>query len=101
MAITNESIINKMLHELENAKAKKDRDDAVREHIRAVRSLCDLILDQSSDVTSKQPTASNEQELKAMMGSLEFPQASPKQTSIQKQSTIDHGEANGKSLFDF
>lgn len=102
LAITNESIITKMMHELENAKAKKAQNDAVREHIRAVRSLCDLILEEDSEPSigqSKNNHVNQEQELKAMMGSLNLPSSSSKQ--IDNQTHTDHGEANGKSIFDF
>lgn len=100
MAITNESIINKMMHELESAKLKKGQNDAVREHVRAIRSLCDLILDESSDTPSvNQNTINQEQELKAMMGSLNIPSSSP--NSIENKPNVEHGEANGKSIFDF
>ncbi|SDK16350.1 YwdI family protein [Sediminibacillus albus] len=95
MAITNQAVLRKMGNELQEALAKQDQTEAVREHVRAVRLLCDLILDDGQGVTE-------EQELAKMMGGVEGQLPSSKPTPGRPQkNNINHEEANGNSIFDF
>lgn len=102
MAISNQAAIEKMINELQQALAQGSSEVKTREHVRAVRLLCDLILEEES---KPEPAAtSSAQELEKMMGGLES--TLDKQSGIKKQpgssrSKIDHEEANGDSIFDF
>ncbi|WP_077623505.1 YwdI family protein [Sediminibacillus massiliensis] len=98
MAISNQSVLNKMQKELKEAMAKEGQTNAVREHVRAVRLLCDLILDED-----KGSGTAEQQELQAMMGNLETSLNKPSnvQRTGQQSVNTDHEEANGDSLFDF
>lgn len=85
MAIKDDTVLKKMMGELQEAITKENQGGSTREHIRAIRLLCDLMLEE-------QGSMSKDAELKKMMGSLNAP---------SDQSPVDHEDANGKSLFDF
>ncbi|WP_226036246.1 DUF5327 family protein [Aquibacillus saliphilus] len=91
MAISSQAVLSKMIKELQVATTVKDQE-AVREHVHAVRLLCDLLLDDPETVEIDQ-----EQEMKKMIG------ATDQQPIKDKKSTpsLDHDEGNGKSIFDF
>jgi hypothetical protein len=78
MQVSIEAILNKMQSEL--SRAKQQQDD-VREHVAALRALCDLVLD-----TRKEPTLSK------------LPPTSIKETQRIYE---EEEEANGNSLLDF
>ncbi|UOR11176.1 YwdI family protein [Halobacillus amylolyticus] len=99
MAITNQTILKKMSSEIQEAMLNHGDDHKVREHIRAVKLLSDLVLEEGSD--SKQTTAGAVQEptveeIRKMMGADKPVQKAPK-----PESGLNHDEANGKSIFDF
>ncbi len=98
MAVANETIIQKMMKELQQAKANKYDDRIVQQHVRSVRLLCDLFLEDEQTTqseTTKIDDISTE-ELKAMMGK----DATGKQSNKQ-QNFLDDDEGNGDSIFDF
>jgi hypothetical protein len=99
MAVANETIIQKMMKELQQAKANKYDDRIVQQHVRSVRLLCDLFLEDEqttqSDTTTKIDDISTE-ELKAMMGKDVTGKQSNKQHNF-----LDDDEGNGDSIFDF
>lgn len=103
MAITNQAVLQKMVNELQQAMAKGERSDSVREHVRAVRLLCDLILDEDETPVKQVSQLDQDLELKKMMGNLSnVPKSVPSsQATKSDQPKIDHGDANGNSIFDF
>ncbi|MCT2538257.1 YwdI family protein [Aquibacillus koreensis] len=99
MAISDQTVLTKMMNELQEALNKSGQTNVVREHVRAVRLLCDLILDSEPESTgTTEPKPSIDQlELKKMMGNLG--QSQPNTTPPTRK--IDDEEANGDSIFDF
>ncbi|WP_053218045.1 YwdI family protein [Virgibacillus senegalensis] len=95
MAISNQTVLAKMMSELQEALVKKDKTAAVREHVRAVRLLCDLVLEEDS-------ASASDQEMAKMMGDMATGRTAgkPEVKSVGKQA-VDHEEANGNSIFDF
>jgi hypothetical protein len=84
--ISKEQILKKMTIELESAKQSND-PRAVHDHLVAIRTLCDLLLETSSASESvpkivQQPSTSV---------------LTPQPTS----SHLDEDDANGESIFDF
>ncbi|GGF21420.1 hypothetical protein GCM10010954_20310 [Halobacillus andaensis] len=104
MAISNQTILKKMSSEIQEAMLNHGEDSRVREHVRAVKLLADLVLDEGSASSSssfasqtssvQEPTV---EEIRKMMGS---DQPVQKPSSTDKPSE-DHDDANGKSIFDF
>ncbi|MGJ9458242.1 YwdI family protein [Oceanobacillus sp. CF4.6] len=97
MAITNGTIIKKMIDELYQAKESQHSHAKMVAHIANVRLLSDLFLEE--DQKAEQETEFTKEEMKAMIGE----QPGSKQVQ-QKQATkpiVNHEEANGKSIFDF
>ncbi|MFD1020031.1 YwdI family protein [Thalassobacillus hwangdonensis] len=96
MSITNDAVLKKMMKEVQEAMGKQDHA-SVREHVRAVKLLCDLVLDEegSSPGNVQEPTAA---ELRKMMGD---DTTSHKVTKSSGSERSEHGKANGDSIFDF
>ncbi|SIS40989.1 YwdI family protein [Salimicrobium flavidum] len=101
MTVSNQQLLQRMNKEVEEALASHGDSARVREHVRAVQLLCDLVLEeektsareeafQPSDNNSK-PTAA---EVRKMMG-----EEPSKSKSTQKDSSDE--DANGSSIFDF
>lgn len=103
MAVENDTILNKMEHELEKAKKSQHDPVAFKQHMAHIKLLCDLFIEEE-DSTAEKVTKNNEEfsaaELKAMIGDQEVIQKMQKQ-QWKKTETIDHEEANGDSIFDF
>ncbi|WP_082232606.1 YwdI family protein [Halobacillus massiliensis] len=103
MAISNQSILKKMSSEIQEAMLNHEDDHKLREHVRAVRLLADLVLDQetSSSLSGRsqqqgsvqEPTA---EEIRRMMGS-----DAPVRKASEDNKEAGHDEANGSSIFDF
>ncbi|WP_174614980.1 YwdI family protein [Virgibacillus ihumii] len=92
MAVANETIIKKMINELNKA---RDADEkSVKNHIANVQLLCDLMLEGDKPQTEK--TSITNAEMKAMIGENGNQKVEPVQ-----RSTINDDDANGDSLFDF
>ncbi|MFC7319417.1 YwdI family protein [Halobacillus campisalis] len=101
MTISNQTILKKMSSEIQEAMLNHGDDHRVREHVRAVKLLADLVLDQdsASQAVPKQKSSVQEptvEEIRQMMGN---DQPVQKQTSAPQSD--GHDEANGKSIFDF
>ncbi|WP_106495985.1 DUF5327 family protein [Lentibacillus sp. Marseille-P4043] len=96
MAVTTNTVIQKMMKEVQELNKQQMNQQVMMQHVANVKLLCELLLDEegpsvttSSDISAR--------EMKAMMGTSTHP-------SVRTQSdheTIDHDEANGKSIFDF
>lgn len=100
MAVSNETIIRKMMQELTAAQAVQHNGDKMKQHIANVRILCELLLEeQHTEETKTQavdPNEISEAEWKAMLGS------SSKPPQLHRRSeSLDHDDANGDSIFDF
>lgn len=102
MAVTNETIIQKMMQELNKAKAVSHQKEHMTKHIEHVKLLCELLLEEKEDRVNKTmpmttKTRITAAEMKAMMGSTE----NERTTSTSNDNSIDHDGANGDSIFDF
>ena len=71
MAISNQTVLKKMSNEIQEAMLAHENDQQLREHIRSVRLLADLLLDENKVETKtshrsvQEPTA---EEVRQMMG---------------------------------
>lgn len=102
--ITNKRVLQKMQQEIQLALTKHDQVAEVKEHARAIRLLCDLVLDTEEivDKPAQKHDAQEELELRKMIG--ESPPTASKSnvTNISPQSKLlVEEDANGDSLFDF
>ncbi|KKE77745.1 YwdI family protein [Oceanobacillus caeni] len=103
MAIENETILNKMLKEINDAKENQNNQDKLLIHINNVKLLCDLFLEEDSEKNSavqEQRDEFTEAELKAMIGKQDTIKKIQQQ-QLKQSETIDHEQANGDSIFDF
>ena len=101
MAVANETIIKKMIQELVRAQEAQRNHEKMKKHIENVSLLSDLLLEgeregQQVSSQSVKPADISEAELRTMMGSQEKPKIHK-----EKQTFIDHDDANGDSIFDF
>ncbi|WP_042221365.1 YwdI family protein [Oceanobacillus manasiensis] len=102
MAVANETIIQKMMKELQQAKTSKHDDRIVQQHVRNVQLLCDLFLEDEKSSQSEATTdvdGISTEELKAMMGK-EVIETQPKKV-MNQHSVLKEEDANGDSIFDF
>ncbi|MYL35727.1 hypothetical protein GLW08_14565 [Pontibacillus yanchengensis] len=100
MSVSYDQILQKMMKELQEANLLKQHPEKVQEHVRAVKLLADLIVDDdgASMQTMQQPSTSSQQ----IAPTQSQPTASPSpQPAPKSEPSIDHEEANGDSLFDF
>lgn len=97
VAITNHVVMKKMMEELRRALEKQDDTYLAREHIRSVRSLCDLMLESESTSTT---VADESVEWQKMVGKSNTNKNAPLENQ-KLEKDVDHGEANGDSIFDF
>ncbi|WP_099159350.1 DUF5327 family protein [Virgibacillus ndiopensis] len=97
MAVTNQTVLQKMKKEVDEASRKQMNQKDMVKHIANVKLLCELLLEEESS-----PVVGNneitEDEINAMIGAENASSMIKKQSST---STIIHDDANGKSIFDF
>jgi hypothetical protein len=93
MPVSDQKVLKKMMGEIQKAQDDQYDPSKLKEHIRAIRLLCDLFLEDES-------TTSEEVVLQKMK---EQEQRNQDHTYRQKeeQKPIDHDDANGSSIFDF
>ncbi|AXI10673.1 hypothetical protein CV093_19200 [Oceanobacillus sp. 143] len=96
MAVENNTILKKMINELNMAKENQHNHDTMVRHISNVKVLCDLFIEEerAPAVITKHKVSNeiSEEELKAMIGN---------QGQLKKTAIDDEEEANGGSIFDF
>ncbi|HLR72436.1 MAG TPA: DUF5327 family protein [Pseudogracilibacillus sp.] len=97
MSVANETIINKMMHELKVVKEEPNNKEKMMKHVGHVKLLCELLLEEERPLEIQKNKITAE-EMKAMMG--QNATKSLPSTSGSK-SSIDHDDANGESIFDF
>ncbi|WP_042143966.1 YwdI family protein [Paucisalibacillus sp. EB02] len=98
MAVANNTILQKMMYELDQAKQKQDQADMLK-HIENIRLLCDLFLpEEKNETTSIESPEVSADELKTMLG--KTPSSKP-QPTYRKSIELDDEDGNGDSLFDF
>lgn len=98
MGVSYETMIQKMLDELQQAKKQKS-DQQMKKHINHVKILCDLILENKSPTTNQTNDAKDidnltEEEMIAMVGSNRAKKQDQKKTNY-------HQITGGDSIFDF
>lgn len=94
MAISNQTILKKMSAEIQEAMLHHTEDQKLREHVRSVKLLADLLLEEESShsPTMREESRPTAEEIRKMMG------AKPPK---QKEEDDNHDGANGSSIFDF
>lgn len=94
MAVETDTIIQKMMKELTQAKQKSDDNDAVQKHVANVQLLCELILEEKPKSDSSEIST---EEMKAMIGESN----NSRKQNITRRNQEEDDDANGSSLFDF
>ncbi|MEH7379474.1 YwdI family protein [Bacillus sp. JJ1533] len=95
MNISLGKILDKMQQELQSAKSEAS-EQKVRERLMAIRTLCDLVLDEAPTEVRRvesmpvQPLPQSVQPIQTMQP-----------TTIQNTAKLEEDDANGDSLFDF
>lgn len=103
MAITNQTVLKKMSSEIQEAMLQHGDQQKVREHVRSVKLLADLLLEEESS-TTQSPSSVQEptvEEIRKMMGADKQPSSSQSIPQSKQETKSDHEEANGSSIFDF
>lgn len=97
MAVANETILRKMMQELQQANENQHNQAQMLKHIEKIKLLCDLFLTEDKVQPTKAQTSEiSAAELKAMMGE----NKTTNQPTFKKSIELDD-EGNGDSIFDF
>ena len=102
MSMQNQTVLTKMMKELNAAIDKEQDGQNFLQHINNIKLLSELFLEEAGEPvqtvrSSESQNTFSEQEIKAMLGE-------KKRSGIANQNppaTTDYGEANGDSIFDF
>ncbi|MEW9676352.1 YwdI family protein [Lentibacillus sp. L22] len=97
MSVTDQTVLQRIIREAQQAREKQTSHKKMIEHIKNVKLLCELLLENTDEptATTNDITAN---EMKAMMGKT---YDSPRNGQLGKQSEFDDDGANGESIFDF
>ncbi|KGX93839.1 hypothetical protein N781_01180 [Pontibacillus halophilus JSM 076056 = DSM 19796] len=104
MSVSYDTILKKMMGELQQAQAHPNEEAEVRQHVRAARLLGDLILGEAGSVEAAQQVPNSQPLRSSVQNPTVFtPQSNsvPIAEPAAKEDKINHEEANGSSLFDF
>lgn len=94
MAVEYESIIQKMITELQHAKAVQNNHTKMKRHIAKVQALSELILDEASKIETEAKVNITDQEIKAMLGK-------EKVNNQQLNKSLGADQEDDGSIFDF
>ncbi|MDR4890298.1 YwdI family protein [Fredinandcohnia sp. QZ13] len=95
MNISVGKILDKMQQELQMAKSEAS-EQKVRERLMAIRTLCDLVLDEAPAEVRRVETVPVQPMPKVVQ-----PIQTMQPTTIQNSTKLEEDDANGDSLFDF
>ncbi|MCA1020860.1 hypothetical protein GLW04_10440 [Halobacillus litoralis] len=97
MAVTNHSVLKRMANEIQEAMLQHGNEQRVREHVRSVKLLAELLLEEDAQGGRPEPSVNEPtaEEIRKMMGADKAP------AKQSQPDTVDHEEANGPSIFDF
>lgn len=98
MQISLEVLLNKMQEQMNKAKME-EKDGRVREHVQAIKTLCELILDDTSSVTPVVENAIHHTGARVQVVPTQSVYPTTETISGKKLTTEDG--ANGDSIFDF
>ncbi|HAM80749.1 YwdI family protein [Ornithinibacillus bavariensis] len=103
MAVANETILIKMMQEIQQAKDSQHQQEKMLKHIEKIRLLCDLFLEEDRNEGLMESPKVNDitaAELKAMLGVDKSTGTGSAQT-FKKSIDLDEEDGNGESIFDF
>lgn len=101
MAVSNETIIRKMIKELQLALEKPNDQQLLVKHMSNIQVLSELILEQDEKVKKENPYLL-EKERQMMFGDTIKTKEKEELNPIQMNSSLlDEDDANGESIFDF
>lgn len=101
MPVGNDTVLKKIMHELQQAMNKQQKQEEMLKHIANIKLLCDLFLmDEGMGSSGNREDEISAAELKAMLGEKQT-QASSQQPTFKKSIELDDEDGNGDSLFDF
>ncbi|UOQ45287.1 YwdI family protein [Halobacillus salinarum] len=104
MAISNKTVLMTMSNEIQEAMLNQSDEQKVREHVRSIRLLADLLLEHERSEAGIPAASSKEngsyqeptaEEIRKMMGTDKAEEKS------SKPDQLDEDDANGSSIFDF
>lgn len=95
MNISVEKLLDKIGAELEEAK-RASSAAKIRERAQAIKTLCELILDEASTTEKKTDSVKVSQPVQQLV----VPQSAPQMMPAKERMVMDD-DANGESIFDF
>lgn len=98
MAVSNETIIQKMMKELQLALEKPNDKQLLVKHIGNVQVLCELMMDQDK---KEQDPYLLEKERQIMFGNAIKVKETEGSLKQNNTTTLDENDAHGDSIFDF
>ncbi|WP_010096020.1 YwdI family protein [Ornithinibacillus scapharcae] len=101
MPVGNDTVLKKIMHELQQATNKQHKQEEMLKHIANIKLLCDLFLmEEGTESPDNREEEISAVELKAMLGERQT-QAPSQQPTFKKSIELDDEDGNGDSLFDF
>ena len=100
MNISVEKLLHKIEEELKEAKGTNS-DAKIRERVHAIKTMCELILEESTTVTSTTTTLANINKLSNLIVSNPTYRGQVASMPNQQERLIIDEESNGESIFDF
>ncbi|HLR81311.1 MAG TPA: DUF5327 family protein [Bacillota bacterium] len=97
MGVSYDTIFQKMFQELKQAQQTIHQQDKMKMHIRHLQLLGDLLV--TDELSERDPVHRSPDERRVMMGHEEVNQSS--EHGSDQHTGVDHGDANGESIFDF
>ncbi|SFE08294.1 hypothetical protein SAMN05216238_10832 [Lentibacillus persicus] len=96
MAVSTETVLQKMKQELAEAQQSSADQATMKKHIANIQLLCELLMEEEPSSSEKQTSRDiTAKEMKAMMGNKSV------RKGTEPEHTINHEGANGESIFDF
>ncbi|QHS23610.1 YwdI family protein [Virgibacillus sp. MSP4-1] len=102
MPVSDRKVLKKMLNEVHQAMENAHDPGKMKEHIKSVRVLTDLFIDEDTSTSETEVMRKLTQEsVPESSATQQATTPSPSPSTGQRQTTIDHEGANGDSIFDF
>ncbi|SET22443.1 hypothetical protein SAMN05421676_103269 [Salinibacillus kushneri] len=103
MPVPDRKVLQKMLNEVQQAMDNAHDPSKMKEHIKSVRLLTDLFIDEETTTSETEVMLklTQEQNHKRSSHQVYNPGTSSPSSPGHQRESIDHDDANGDSIFDF
>jgi hypothetical protein len=100
MNISIDKLLHKIEEELKEAKGTNS-DTKIRERVHAIKTMCELILEESTTITSTTPTSATVNQSPNLVVSNPAYRGQVASIPNQQERLIIDEESNGESIFEF